>query len=134
MGSRESGTRVGPAWDPRRTRVGPACLRVEFLVLQLKSQGRVGPAWDPKGPAWDPRGARGVESAKTNLSTMPMFCQAALSDSLRGSSDKIGTIQRRLAWPLRKDDTHKSRSVPSFLRAYDPLRQPSSFAWNRHSG
>ena len=38
----------------------------------------------------------------------------ALVDSLRGSSDKIGTIQRRLAWPLRKDDTHKSRSVPSF--------------------
>ena len=32
-------------------------------------------------------------------------------DSLRGSSIKIGTIQRRLAWPLRKDDTHKSRSV-----------------------
>ena len=24
---------------------------------------------------------------------------------------KIGTIQRRLAWPLRKDDTHKSRGV-----------------------
>ena len=38
-----------------------------------------------------------------------------LPDFLRGSSDKIGTIQRRLAWPLRKDDTHKSRSVPSFL-------------------
>ena len=36
-------------------------------------------------------------------------------DSLRGSSDKIGTIQRRLAWPLRKDDTQKSRSVPSFF-------------------
>ena len=32
-------------------------------------------------------------------------------DSLRGSSIKIGTIQRRLAWPLRKDDAHKSRSV-----------------------
>ena len=32
-------------------------------------------------------------------------------DSLRGSSVKIGTIQRRLAWPLRKDATHKSRSV-----------------------
>ena len=29
---------------------------------------------------------------------------------------KIGTIQRRLAWPLRKDDTHKSRSVHNFLR------------------
>ena len=26
-----------------------------------------------------------------------------------GTSVKIGTIQRRLAWPLRKDDTHKSR-------------------------
>jgi hypothetical protein len=36
-------------------------------------------------------------------------------DSLRGSSVKIGTIQRRLAWPLRKDDTHKSRSVKSFF-------------------
>ena len=36
-------------------------------------------------------------------------------DSLRGSSVKIGTIQRRLAWPLRKDDTHKSRSVLNFL-------------------
>ena len=36
-------------------------------------------------------------------------------DSLRGSSVKIGTIQRRLAWPLRKDDTHKSRSVTNFL-------------------
>ena len=36
-------------------------------------------------------------------------------DSLRGSSVKIGTIQRRLAWPLRKDDTHKSRSVLIFL-------------------
>ena len=30
-----------------------------------------------------------------------------IMDSLRGSSVKIGTIQRRLAWPLRKDDTHK---------------------------
>ncbi|KAL9346198.1 hypothetical protein Peur_061051 [Populus x canadensis] len=32
-----------------------------------------------------------------------------------GTSDKIGTIQRRLAWPLRKDDTHKSRSGPNFF-------------------
>ena len=40
-------------------------------------------------------------------------------DSHRGSSDKIGTIQRRLAWPLRKDDTLKSRSVTSFLLMRD---------------
>ena len=39
-------------------------------------------------------------------------------DSLRGSSVKIGTIQRRLAWPLRKDDTHKSRSVNNFFFIY----------------
>ena len=37
-----------------------------------------------------------------------------MRDSLRGSSVKIGTIQRILAWPLRKDDTHKSRSVNNF--------------------
>ena len=36
-------------------------------------------------------------------------------DSFRGSSVKIGTIQRRLAWPLRNDDTHKSRSDTSFF-------------------
>ena len=39
-------------------------------------------------------------------------------DSFRGSSVKIGTIQRRLAWPLRKDDTHKSRSETSFLHLF----------------
>ncbi len=31
------------------------------------------------------------------------------------TSDKIGMIQRRLAWPLRKDDTHKSRNGPNFF-------------------
>ena len=47
-----------------------------------------------------------------------------LTDSLRGSSDKIGTIQRRLAWPLRKDDTHKSRSVPSFYLSLEASCRP----------
>jgi hypothetical protein len=37
-----------------------------------------------------------------------------LLDCLRGSSVKMGTIQRSLAWPLHKDDTHKSRSVIIF--------------------
>ena len=40
-------------------------------------------------------------------------------DSFRGSSVKIGTIQRRLAWPLRKDDTHKLRSDTSFFAHRD---------------
>ena len=34
---------------------------------------------------------------------------------------KIGTIQRRLAWPLRKDDTHKSRSVTNFSPKFATL-------------
>ena len=37
--------------------------------------------------------------------------QAFKVDSLRGSSVEFGTIQRILSWPLRKGDTHKSRSV-----------------------
>ena len=41
-----------------------------------------------------------------------------ISDSLRRSSVKIGTIQRRLAGPLRKDDTHKSRSVYNFFAGH----------------
>ena len=45
-----------------------------------------------------------------------------LPDSLRGSS---WSLQRRLAWPLRKDDTHKSRSVPSFLLNSFEANRPS---------
>ena len=50
-------------------------------------------------------------------------------DSSRGSSDKIGTIQRRLAWPLRKDDTHKSRSVHNFSKARSHARGPGRRGW-----
>ena len=48
------------------------------------------------------------EGASTYLTNSPMEVHNCLLDSLRGSSVKIGTIQRRLAWPLCKDDTHKS--------------------------
>ena len=37
------------------------------------------------------------------------------TDSLRGSFVNIGTIQIIVAWPLRKDDTHTSRSVNRLL-------------------
>ena len=43
--------------------------------------------------------------------TRAMTCPMKEVDSLRGSSIKLGMIQRILAWHLRKDDTHKSRSV-----------------------
>ena len=51
----------------------------------------------------------------TKCSNIGKISDVKFSDSLRGSSVKIGTMQRRLAWPLRKDDTHKSRSVSNFL-------------------
>ncbi|KAK2664762.1 hypothetical protein Ddye_003336, partial [Dipteronia dyeriana] len=34
------------------------------------------------------------------------------------TSDKIGTIQRRLAWPLGKDDTDKSRNGPKKISIF----------------
>ena len=37
-----------------------------------------------------------------------------------GSPVKIGTIQRRLAWPLHKDDTHNSVKVSHFSRSSIP--------------
>ena len=61
------------------------------------------------------------------LNSCQPLLSAAVLDSLRGSSVKIGTIQRRLAWPLRKDDTHKSRSVNSFFMPPGPPPPPRSF-------
>ena len=42
-------------------------------------------------------------------------CRVLFDGTSLRSSAKIGTIQRRLAWPLRKDDTHKSRIVSVFF-------------------
>ena len=58
------------------------------------------------------------------------------------SSAKIGTIQRRLAWPLRKDDTHKSRMYHFFCPTTPPScglhwifqNVPSVSAVSRHLG
>ena len=46
---------------------------------------------------------------------VPSFRDLAM-DSLRGSSVKVGTIQRRLAWPLRKDDTQNREAFHIFWR------------------
>ena len=53
------------------------------------------------------------------VSRVSIFFAHCPVDSLRGSSDKIGRRQRRLAWPLRKDGTHKLRSVTFFLLMRD---------------
>ena len=51
------------------------------------------------------------ENAHIHVRIHVYYHTSYFSDSLRGSSVRIGTMQRLLAWPLREDDTHKSRSV-----------------------
>jgi hypothetical protein len=46
---------------------------------------------------------------------MSLYNKVEWESSSFGTSDKIGTKPRRLAWPLRKDDTHKSRKGPNFF-------------------
>jgi hypothetical protein len=60
---------------------------------------------------------------------MSLYCKAEQESSSFGTSDKIGTIQRRLAWPLRKDDTHKSRNGPNFFFLQNQLRYGSGFCF-----
>ena len=52
---------------------------------------------------------------KLNVDYFTHYIQGICLFVPSGTSDKIGTIQRRLAWPLRKDDTHKSRNGPNFF-------------------
>ena len=49
--------------------------------------------------------------ASLHPSSSPIHMHKLETDSLRGSSVKIGTVQRILAWPLRKDDVHRPRGV-----------------------
>ena len=46
---------------------------------------------------------------------------ATLSYSIRNTYNKIGTIQRRLAWPLRKDDTQNREAFHILLITTDLL-------------
>ena len=55
-----------------------------------------------------------IRTECTNIRQPNIRAFAEPADSLRGSSVKIGTIQRGLAWPLRKDDAHTSRSANNF--------------------
>jgi hypothetical protein len=57
---------------------------------------------------------KSVPSVLKNVEVYVSKSSPQLTEPLRRSSDKIGTIQRRLAWPLRKDDTHKSRKYETF--------------------
>jgi hypothetical protein len=46
------------------------------------------------------------------------------------ASVKIGTIQRRLAWPLRKDDTLMTRWYPRFFGFWE-CASPTAITLNR---
>ncbi|CAI8617895.1 unnamed protein product [Vicia faba] len=62
----------------------------------------------------------GLNQPSPSRRTFPVDSVKSYQFVPSGTSDKIGTIQRRLAWPLRKDDTHKSRNA-----AGKSLRLPS---------
>ena len=51
-----------------------------------------------------------------------------VTDSFRGSSDKMGTIHRRLAWPLRKDDKKTREPHPSLVVGLPHPCGPLDFA------
>ena len=63
--------------------------------------------FDPNNPLG---GARSVQRGGGSIER-GLEASVSCTDSLRGSSANIGAMQRRLAWPLRKDDAHKSRSA-----------------------
>ena len=71
----------------------------------------------PRGNASPPPENKNLATAMILLPYPPLFpawlntCPDVSVGFPLGSSVKIGTTQKRLAWPLRKDDTHKSRSV-----------------------
>ena len=110
---------VGPAIQRERNE-GAHRPRPTFLrggEIQLEVRPTSGPC--PVG-RWDCR-ARGRKQqfSTTSLTQrrdhLLISCCAEAQLVPSGTSDKIGTIQRRLAWPLRKDDTHKSRNGPNFF-------------------
>ena len=52
-----------------------------------------------------------------------------LTDPFGDHPLRLGTIQRRLAWRLRKDDTHKSRSINNTLRETSGKRDIARLYW-----
>ena len=79
---------------------------VLFTSGVLELEGSVRHSWKPKGleQVWKARGHLASQSGPAPLwppSGVPL--------------NKIEKIQRRLEWALRKDDTHKLRSVTKFF-------------------
>ena len=103
----------------------PLSLSPSFSEPSVASHGLPGPGGLSRSVLVPSETSRALpetsRASRRLLSPHQRGCFALLLlDSLRGSSVKIGTIQRRLAWPLRKDDTHKSRSVNNFFASLLP--------------
>ena len=100
---------VGRGLHQRLVNPMPRCWRPNRVkyTRSLRRIPSVGGGW-----GW---GLGGLPEIILHDTELLQLLKRVFVDSLRGSSVKIGTIQRRLAWPLRKDDTHKSRSVNNFF-------------------
>ncbi|CAK9218468.1 unnamed protein product [Sphagnum troendelagicum] len=83
------------------------------LIEETIPQQQVEDPWKKHSPR--PRSCNKITQPRC-----PLFaCLFSPLESVSSeTSDKIGTIQRRLAWPLRKDDTHKSRNGPNFFSQF----------------
>ncbi len=52
--------------------------------------------------------------------------------SIRNTYTKIGTIQRRLAWPLRKDDTQNREAFHIFCELKHLVKTIWVDSWRKH--
>ena len=100
----------------------PTDLMLAQWKLVLMALRRLYLHWMPSEVSSSPADGNLSGSPITVLRRKHVF----ISDPLRGSSVKIRTIQRRVAWPLRKDATHKSRGV-IITFAVQFLARPSVF-------
>ena len=112
---------------PRSGRLGPlpgaahACISRGNAIMSCAGGSHPGMQWHTRTivivpglstTTWVPN-PRHFRQRLSVANALPL--STSKSDPLRRSCINIGTAQRRLAWPLRKNDTHKARSVSQCL-------------------
>ena len=88
--------------------------RVCFAIVTLLLHFFFGMQKDPRSRSRTSDLEISIASSYSYADSGALLGHASMSGVKAVSYDKIGTIQRRLAWPLRKDDTHKSRTYHFF--------------------
>ena len=81
----------------------------------------VEPLGTTPGKLWEPLGSSRNHPALVRLAAREAITRQHPWIPYGGSSVKTGTMQRILAWPLREDDAHKSRSVNNLLLSLEVL-------------